>query len=366
MLRPDTLLITPDLLGFVAQVDEFKGGWRVSPRLRTDTLASLGDQAFVQSVASAARLSGAAITDLQVEAVLARVRDPNGAIALSLFAPDHEMPGADLAVAYARGLQQVYGAYRTLPFTVDTLQRLRALLSPPTPGAMQTPDSGTAQTPRLDATEDTEDAPAVAPRKQAAARLDELITWSNDALASERWHPLLVASIVSVVLPDIRPFDDGNHRLSRLVTALLLLRAGYSYLPHVSLERVMEERWGEVHLGFRHTVGTVRTAVPIWQPWVTAFLAALEAQARRLEEIVARETTGMAPLSPLASVIVDYVREYGRITVADAVKATGVSRNTLKPHFRTLAARGVLLQQGAGRGAWYVAGLPADGLSVDG
>lgn len=337
MLRPDTLLITPDLLGFVAQIDEFKGGWRVSPRLRTDTLASLGDRAFVQSVASAARLSGASITDLQVEAVLGRVRDPSGGVALSLFAPDHEMPGAGVAITYARALQHVYGAYRTLPFTVDTLQRLHALLCPK-------PNSAGDNAP-------------VPVRKSAVARLDELITWSNDALASERWHPLLVASIVSVVLPDIRPFDDGNHRLSRLVTALILLRAGYTYLPHVSLERVMEERWGEVNLGFRHTVGTVRTAVPIWQPWVTAFLAALHEQARRLEELIARETTGMAPLSPLASVLVDYVREYGRITVADAVKATGVSRNTLKPHFRTLAARGVLLQQGAGRGAWYVLGV---------
>jgi hypothetical protein len=327
MLRPDTLLITPDLLGFVARVDEFKGGWQVSPRLRTETLASLGDRAFVHSVASAARLSGASITDLQVEAVLRRARGANDDLNPSLFAPDHEMPGADVAVGYAAALQQVYDTYRTLPFSVDTLQQLHALMC------------GHSVV-----------------RRQATARLDELIAWSNDALFNGRWHPLLVATIVAVVLPDVRPFDDGNHRLTRLVTALLLLRAGYRYVPYCSLERVMEDQWEQVNLGFRHTLGTVRTSVPIWQPWVTACLAALHEQVCRLDEIIARETTGMAPLSPLASVIVDYVREYGRITIADAVRATGVSRNTLKPHFRTLAARGVLLQQGAGRGAWYVKG----------
>jgi hypothetical protein len=339
MLRPDTLLITPDLLGFVARIDEFKGGWRVSPRLRTETLASLGDRAFVESVASATRLSGASITDLQVDAVLRRVQGADRRVEPSLFDPDHEMPGAEVAVGYGRALQHVYSAHRTLPFTVDTLQQIVALLV-----------GG--------------DADRHAPpqrRPQGDARLQELMTWSNDALASERWHPLLVAAVVSVVLPDIRPYSDGNHRLTRVVTALLLLRAGYSYLPHCALERVMEERWGEVNLGFRHTIGTVRTAVPIWQPWVTAFLAALHEHTSRLEEIIARENTGMAPLSPLAEVIVDYVREYGRITIADAVKATGVSRNTLKPHFRTLSARGVLLQQGAGRGAWYVAGVTEQG-----
>jgi len=51
--------------------------------------------------------------------------------------------------------------------------------------------------------------------------------------------------------------------------------------------------------------------------------------------------------------IVEFAREHGRVTIGDAIKLTGVSRNTLKQHFRNLVEHGYLNQQGSGRGVWY-------------
>ncbi len=49
-------------------------------------------------------------------------------------------------------------------------------------------------------------------------------------------HPLLVIAIFVVVFLAIHPFQDGNGRLSRVLTSLLLLRAGYAHVPYSSLE----------------------------------------------------------------------------------------------------------------------------------
>ena len=48
-----------------------------------------------------------------------------------------------------------------------------------------------------------------------------------------------------------------------------------------------------------------------------------------------------------------FAREHGRVTIGETIKLTGVSRNTLKQHFRTLVQRGTLNQHGSGRGVWY-------------
>jgi predicted HTH transcriptional regulator len=76
-------------------------------------------------------------------------------------------------------------------------------------------------------------------------------------------------------------------------------------------------------------------------------------QVRRLEKKVERERIVLATLPDLSLQIVEFTREHGRITIGDAIKLTGVSRNTLKQHFRQLVERGHLNQQGSGRGVWY-------------
>jgi predicted HTH transcriptional regulator len=71
---------------------------------------------------------------------------------------------------------------------------------------------------------------------------------------------------------------------------------------------------------------------------------------------VEREKIVLAALPEHSLAIIEFAREHGRIGMAEAMRLTGASRNTLKPHFRGLVERGALRAHGKGRGAWY--GLP--------
>ena len=156
-----------------------------------------------------------------------------------------------------------------------------------------------------------------------------------------------------VVFLEIHPFQDGNGRLSRVLTTLLLIQAGYAYVPYSSMESVIELNKEAYYLALRQTQGSIRTDAPNWQPWLGFFLRSLAEQVRRLEKKMEREKILLAAMPQLSLQVVEFAREHGRITIGDAIKLTGVSRNTLKQHFRNLVAHGHLNQHGSGRGVWY-------------
>jgi Fic family protein len=163
----------------------------------------------------------------------------------------------------------------------------------------------------------------------------------------------LIIALSVVVLLEIHPFQDGNGRLSRALTTLLLLQAGYAFVPYSSLESVIEQNKEAYYLALRQTQGTIRTESPDWQPWLVFFLRSLAEQVRRLEMKVEREKILLATMPELQLQIVEYAREHGRVTIGETITLTGASRNTLKQHFRALVDRGTLDQHGKGRGVWY-------------
>jgi Fic family protein len=156
-----------------------------------------------------------------------------------------------------------------------------------------------------------------------------------------------------VILLEIHPFQDGNGRLSRVLTTLLLLQAGYAYVPYSSLESVIELNKEAYYLALRQTQGSIRTDAPNWQPWLLFFLRSLAEQVRRLEKKVEREKLVLAPMPELSLQIVEFAREHGRLTMSDIIRLTAASRNTLKVHLRALVAQGHLQQRGSGRGVCY-------------
>ena len=184
-------------------------------------------------------------------------------------------------------------------------------------------------------------------------RIAELIDWYNAATQDHDLHPLLLIGIFVVVFLEIHPFQDGNGRLSRILTTLLLLRSGYAYVPYSSLESVIEQSKEAYYLALRQTQGTIRSDTPDWGPWLGFFLSALQRQMLRLRSKVERERLLMGSLPEVSAKLLDLVRDHGRLTIGDAERLTGQNRNTLKQHFRTLVADGHLSLNGAGRGAWY-------------
>jgi Fic family protein len=186
--------------------------------------------------------------------------------------------------------------------------------------------------------------------------MTERVAWLTEARSLGRLHPLLIIGVFIVVFLETHPFQDGNGRLSRVLTTILLLQAGYAYVPYSSLESVIERSKEGYYLALRQTQGTIRTPTPNWQPWLSFFLNALQRHKRHLASKVERERMVLAALPELAVQIVEHARQHGRVTIGDMIRVTGASRNTLKEHFRRLVEHGHLKTYGTRKGAWY--GLP--------
>jgi Fic/DOC family protein len=162
-----------------------------------------------------------------------------------------------------------------------------------------------------------------------------------------------IRGVFVVVFLEIHPFQDGNGRLSRALTTLLLLRAGYAYVPYSSLESVIEQSKDTYYLALRRTQKTTRSKKPDWQPWVMFFLRALQQQKRRLESRVEREKKILGQLPELSLRICELTKERGQVKVEDIARATGAARGTVKDHLNRLIKGGYLVPHGRGKGTWY-------------
>jgi Fic family protein len=184
--------------------------------------------------------------------------------------------------------------------------------------------------------------------------MSELTQWLQQEREVAQLHPLLITALFTVVFLEVHPFQDGNGRLSRVLTTLLLLQAGYAYVPYSSLESIIEQNKEGYYLALRQTQGTIRSDSPDWQPWIMFFLQSLHKQVLSLSQKVEREKIVLSAMPELSLVIIEHARQHGRVSIGEIAALTGKSKNTLKVHFRALVEKGFIAQKGGGRSTWYV------------
>jgi Fic family protein len=185
-------------------------------------------------------------------------------------------------------------------------------------------------------------------------QMSEIVTQTAERLILPTIHPLLTIGVFVVTFLAIHPFQDGNGRLSRILTTLLLLKAGYSYVPFSSLESIIEESKEGYYLALRQTQGTIGSdRSHNWEPWLLFFLRALQRQKNKLQTKLDTEKI-MASTLPLLSVrILELAKQHGRVTTRSIEQATGESRSTIKARLKQLTADRLLIRYGNGRSTWY-------------
>lgn len=346
MLKTDSIHITPELLALIAEIDEFKGAWRALGTLAPERLKALRHVATIESIGSSTRIEGSKLTDREVERLLA-----------NLEIKQFDTRDAQEVVGYAEVMETVFRAWSDIPVTENHIKQLhRDLLRYSEKDERHRGDYKTLSN-SVAAFDETGKQIAIvfetATPFDTPRLMSELVAWLKSTRELRRLHPLLMIAVFIVVFLEIHPFQDGNGRLSRILTTLLLLQAGYAYVPYSSLESVIENSKEGYYLGLRQTQGTIRTDAPNWQPWLMFFLQALQQQKRRLATKVEREKLVMGTLPELAVQIIDHTRQHGRVTMGEAIRVTGASRNTLKEHFRRLLEQGHLVRHGTGKATWY-------------
>jgi len=343
----ETLTITEDILFIIAELDEFKGAWRALGRLAPERLSALLHVATIESIGSSTRIEGARLSDREVEKLLSKLK-------INSFRTRDEQEVA----GYSDVIETVFMNWKNIVLSENHIRQLHNDLLKYSDKDERHRGEYKKLNNHVEAFDET--GKSIGIIFQTATPFDtprlmtELVEWTNTALEENHHHSLITIAVFVVTFLQIHPFQDGNGRLSRILTTLLLLRAGYLYVPYSSLESVIEQNKESYYLALRRTQGTIQSEAPDWEPWILFFLRALQQQKRKLEVKVEKENLMQKRLPELSLQILDTIRSHGRTTLSAAVAATSGNRNTVKRHLQNLVAEGYLLKQGRGKATWYI------------
>lgn len=339
------LQIRPKLLREIAELDEFKGLWRALGNLAPERLSALRRVATIESVGSSTRIEGSRLSDEDVDKLLSGL-DPRS------FRSRDEQEVA----GYAELMELLFESWQHVDLTENHIKQLHGVLLRHSekdawhrgeykklPNSVEAFDETGRSLGVIFETASSFDTPRL---------MEDLVRWTLKGSGQRQHHPILVIAVFIVRFLAIHPFQDGNGRLARALSMLLLLRSGYEYVPYSSLERVIEENKDSYYRALRRAQSTLDKDESRLGDWLEFFVECLLQQKNVLLRKLERERL-MAPLPALSENLLRIVQEHGRVTVHQAVTLTGANRNTVKVHLRHLVEAGKLAQRGRGRGTWY-------------
>jgi Fic family protein len=347
MLNVQSLHITPEMLGLIAEIEEFKGSWKAMHKLAPEKLNRLQKVATIESIGSSTRIEGSKLTNAEVERLLARLE-------IRKFETRDEQEVA----GYADAMQLLFMHFQHMQLSESLIKHLhRDLLKysqkdewhrgnyKQLPNHVEAFDPAGNSMGIVFETASQFDTPQL---------MQQLVSQCAELLRSNQLHPLLVNALFTVSFLAIHPFQDGNGRLSRVLTNLLLLQSGYVYAPYSSLEAVIEQQKQGYYLALRQTQNGIFEHNANWQPWVMFFLRALRNQQINLQQKIEQELLLIGKLSPLSLQILELIRSRGHSSVGEISSLLPqANRATLKKHLAKLVTNKHLMQYGMGKGTRY-------------
>jgi|GEM_PF-6503 len=333
-----------ELTRLLGEIDEFKGHWRKLGEIRAERLASLRRVTTIESAGSSTRIEGAQLSDDEVARIL------QGLSIDSFRARDEaEVRG------YAELLQTIFDSYREIPLTENYIKQLHRILL----GHVEKDAWHRGEYKKHENNVEARHADgAVTVVFRTATPFDtprlmaELVAATDQALNSEAIHPLIVIARLVVTFLAIHPFQDGNGRLSRALSALLMLRTGYEYVPYASVERIIEENKPAYYNALRASQEAMRTDPTAFGDWLLFFLRLLRTQKIILAAKLEVERA-IVHLNDVQVRIHELVEKQGRVTSAEVARALGLDYRATRYHLGLLVERGLVDAHGERRGRYY-------------
>ncbi len=131
---------------------------------------------------------------------------------------------------------------------------------------------------------------------------------------------MVIANFVFEFLA-IHPFQDGNGRLSRILTNLLLLQAGYEFCPFVSHEKIIEDNKADYYVALNQTQQSWKNEDEDVSPWLMFFLGVVENQSQQVLRLMTDEPTELF-LSELQLQVWEYANSVDTFSRGEIVNAT--------------------------------------------
>ena len=244
--------LSPEIITRIGHIEALKGQWIGSTQLSPQILGRLRRSVLVTSTGASTRIEGARLSDEQIERLMK-------SLSIQTFQNRDEQE----VTGYYELLHNVFTAWQTLSFTEGLIKHFHHEL-------LKYVEKDTLHRGAYKKTENkvhmvNEEGDSLAllfdttPAYLTPKQMQELVEWTQHALADQQYHPLLVIGNFLVEFLKIHPFEDGNGRLSRILTNLLLLQAGYAYMPYVSHEKIVEENKLRYYLALRKSQNTLGT-----------------------------------------------------------------------------------------------------------
>lgn len=348
-----------EILNRIAQIDELKGQWIAGAKLNPQVLGRLKRSVLITSTGASTRIEGARLSDTDVEKLMS-------GISLQKFSnrDKQEVKG------YFELLLNVFDAWQHIRFSENTIKHFHKELLKHAEkderhrGEYKKKENKVMMVDSFGKPLGTlfETTPAYLTSKE----MQELVEWTQKALtglpdrqAGKKYHPLLIVGNFIVEFLNIHPFEDGNGRLSRILTNLLLLREGYLYMPYVSHEKLVEDSKPEYYMALRKSQKTFKPACRTGRserenivPWLEFFLLVFLEQSKAAINLLSAENIEKL-LSPKQLAIWQYLLSVEETTPMEIAMKTKIARPTLNQALDRLLSFKKIERLGLGRSTRY-------------
>ena len=341
------IVITPDILRKIAEIDTFKGSWNSGGiKIEPEQLKAMKRIATIESIGSSNRIEGNKLNDIDVETVFNNITKKS-------FQTRDEQEVA----GYADLLATIFDSYQDIPLSENYIRQLhKILLSYSTKDERHRGEykKDSNRVAAFDA-----DGNEIGTIFETATPFDtprlmqELVDWTNVNFNDGYFHPIITIGVFVVHFLSIHPFTDGNGRLSRALTTMLLLKNGYNYMPYASMESIIEANKEGYYRALRATQKTIWTDKVNYEPWLTFFITSLQKQKRHLEEKITKLSSTTRYNKTEESIIALFDKK-SSWSVLEIAQELNKNNETIKKNVQNLVKKDILEKQGSTKGTYYI------------
>lgn len=331
----------------IAQIENLKGQWISGAKLSPQVLGRLKKSVLVTSTGASTRIEGSKLSDEEVEKI---------------------MKGLSVQKFSDRDKQEVQGYYEVLQDVFDSWKQLR--LTENNIKSLHNQMLKHADKDQLHRGEDKKKENKVHMVNEAGESLgilfdttdsyltpkqmQELVEWTNNALDQNFFHPLLILGHFIVEFLHIHPFEDGNGRISRILTNQLLLQNGFDYMPYISHEKLVEDHKIEYYLSLRKSQNTLRKEEDKQNimPWMNFFLDRVLEQSEEALKLLSSENLEKL-LTTKQLAVWEYIQSTKQTSPREIAEGTQVAYATVRQTIEKLLKLKKIERLGQGRGTVY-------------
>lgn len=337
---PAELEITP-ITNLLLSIREYKGRQLVLSQVKPELLSSLMEEAKIQSTQSSNGLEGIVTTQKRLKAIMAYSTKPSSRA-------EEEIAG------YRDVLSLIHEQHDSIPITPSVILQLHRDLMAHTAisygGHWKDGDNEIVSI-------DDQGNRYVRFRPPSALATPRLIEEAckslNDALSRQVCDPLLISFRFIFDFVSIHPFNDGNGRMSRLLTTLLLEKTGYDVARYISIERLIEDNKALYYNALAASSTGWNENENTEAPFIRFMLGTTLAAYRQLEERTLIRSS-VRPVSKQHRIAVLFQQRPGVIKKSDIQSnSPDISEVTIKRTLSKLVICGAIEKTGAGRSTGY-------------